>query len=160
MHILIRYLKKAPSVMPRLCRGSILRILKCSCFRSFRKWINVINSNLTSNIKSYQIFADIITLITFGVYIESFQLNKSEKMPVFGELKKVTFSYTDTDTARKNGSLIFHIYRDGKFCPYYVNKVHMESLALKCVCDKCTAIITCPFNHKIGEYNTRGKKAK
>ena len=36
----------------------------------------------------------------------------------------------------------------------------MKTLALKCACDKCTAImtITCPFNHKIGEYNTRGKK--
>ena len=81
-------------------------------------------------------------------------------MPTFGELKKVTYTKNEKDGPKKHGKLIFHIYRDGVYCPYYVNKVHKCTLALKCACKKCTAIFTIesPFNHRIGEYNTSGKK--
>ena len=42
-------------------------------------------------------------------------------------------------------------------CFFYYRK---WTLALKCACTKCTAIFTIesPFNHRIGEYNTSGKK--
>ena len=60
------------------------------------------------------------------------------KMPIFGELKKVTYTKNDKDgLSKKHGRLIFHIYRDGTYCPYYVNKVHMGTLALSCCIEVC-----------------------
>ena len=53
-------------------------------------------------------------------------------MPIFGELKKVTYTKNDKDgPSKKHGRLIFHIYRDGTYCPYSVNKVHMGNASIE-----------------------------